>query len=888
MRINRLVLRSFRGIGHAEVAFAPTGVTIVEGDNEAGKTSLTEAVDIVLTVRDDSKRSVVKALQPVGRDVGPEVTIDLTTGPYRFVLHKRWLRRPETTLEILEPARATLTGREAHDRAQEILAETLDVDLWRALRLEQGADPGHAAFNVPTLGRALDLAAGGEHGSDREDHLWDRIVEERNRYWTPTGRPSAERERLAARLAEAGAAVRAIEAELRELEAQTDDMARLEREAQELAVQQRELDAQVGQLSERAEEVAALQRDLARQEAELRGLAAERDRAQSLHDARAALVTAVADGRERLADTEALLRSSEPDRAAAGRRQAEAVTARDRALDALRTADAAHRLALADLDHRRRQIEVAQLAERHQRVTEQRHALAAAEAVLEEVAIDAAALAAIEDAHLEVVRAEAAASAGAPTVTITAVAASRLEVDGAPVELSPGAVHEISVAAVTEITLPEQMRIGVRAGAESQALHDRRQRAEGALRELCQRWGVADLADARVAAGRRVDAERIRRDASERIVADLRDLSVDDLARKVQRVGERVAAYDAARAPEPPVPASFDDAQVVVAAAEERLDEARVAAAAAEAALAAALSDVREVEVTNAGLLERARLERDALAHAEAALSVARATADDEAVEAALAAAVDAHHVAADHLAVASRSLQRHDPTTVADLLVNATSARDRGRVAVAANRDARQRLESVLETKGEQGLSQRRDTILTERARLQREHDRLEGRADAARLLHDTFDARRREAHARYVAPFKAAIEGLGRVVFGPSLEIELDADLRIASRTLEGTTLPFSHLSTGAREQLGIIARLACATIVAGTDGAPVLLDDTLGWTDPTRLAQMAAAIGLAGRTCQVVLLTCTPGRFANVGAATTVRLPTATEPAGARESA
>jgi hypothetical protein len=36
------------------------------------------------------------------------------------------------------------------------------------------------------------------------------------------------------------------------------------------------------------------------------------------------------------------------------------------------------------------------------------------------------------------------------------------------------------------------------------------------------------------------------------------------------------------------------------------------------------------------------------------------------------------------------------------------------------------------------------------------------------------------------------------------------------------------------------------------------------------------MAAAIALAGRQCQVIVLTCTPGRFAGIGDAHVVRLP------------
>ena len=40
---------------------------------------------------------------------------------------------------------------------------------------------------------------------------------------------------------------------------------------------------------------------------------------------------------------------------------------------------------------------------------------------------------------------------------------------------------------------------------------------------------------------------------------------------------------------------------------------------------------------------------------------------------------------------------------------------------------------------------------------------------------------------------------------------------------------------------------------------------------------VARMGAAIATAGRECQVIVLTCTPGRYAHVGNATVVSLPT-----------
>ena len=124
-------------------------------------------------------------------------------------------------------------------------------------------------------------------------------------------------------------------------------------------------------------------------------------------------------------------------------------------------------------------------------------------------------------------------------------------------------------------------------------------------------------------------------------------------------------------------------------------------------------------------------------------------------------------------------------------------------------------------------------------------------------------------------MAPFQERIEQLGRLVFGRTLEVELDDDLCISRRTLGGVTLDFLDLSTGAKEQLGVISRLACASIVAADGGAPVIFDDALGWSDPRKLDRMGAVISMAGRSCQIIVLTCTPGRYASVGNATVVQL-------------
>ncbi|MGB6039498.1 MAG: AAA family ATPase, partial [Gordonia sp. (in: high G+C Gram-positive bacteria)] len=161
MRLHRLRVENFRGVASREIEFADAGVTVIEGDNEAGKSSMMEAFDLLLTTQASSKSKNVRAVQPSGRDVGTGIWAEISCGPWRFEYFKRFNRQPETSLTILEPAREQLAGREAHERVEQIFAESLDKTLFGALRLLQSADPklGDLA-NSSALSQALDHAAG--------------------------------------------------------------------------------------------------------------------------------------------------------------------------------------------------------------------------------------------------------------------------------------------------------------------------------------------------------------------------------------------------------------------------------------------------------------------------------------------------------------------------------------------------------------------------------------------------------------------------------------------------------------------------------------------------------------------------------------------------------
>ena len=189
MRLLRLRIRDFRGVADREVEFAAPGVTVLAGPNEIGKTSTAEALNLVLEELDSSKKSAIRAVQPVGRDVGPEVELEALSGPYRFTIRKRFLRHEETVLTVAEPRSETLTGRDAHQRMRAILDESVDLDLWKAVRIDQGSgtqqlDPGDQRW----LTAALDRAAGDVGASALGDTLFEAAGIEMHRFLTTQGR----------------------------------------------------------------------------------------------------------------------------------------------------------------------------------------------------------------------------------------------------------------------------------------------------------------------------------------------------------------------------------------------------------------------------------------------------------------------------------------------------------------------------------------------------------------------------------------------------------------------------------------------------------------------------------------------------------------------------
>ena len=190
---------------------------------------------------------------------------------------------------------------------------------------------------------------------------------------------------------------------------------------------------------------------------------------------------------------------------------------------------------------------------------------------------------------------------------------------------------------------------------------------------------------------------------------------------------------------------------------------------------------------------------------------------------------------------------------------------------------EALREVKTQLKVYGTEGRKGQLDAAETEREHAEAEYLRVQRRARAAELLRSVITRHRDATRLRYVDPFRSEVERLGRLVFGSSFEVDIDSDLKICSRTLSGRTVPYDSLSGGAKEQLGIVARLAGAALVAKEDTVPVVIDDALGFTDADRLVKMGAVFNAVGGDGQVIVLTCSPQRYAGVDGAHHIALTT-----------
>jgi AAA ATPase domain len=870
MKLHRLVLNNYRGIEHREIDFPEHGVVVISGANEIGKSSMVEALDLLLESRDRSTKKEVKQVKPTNADVGSEVTAEISTGPYRFVYHKRFHKKCGTQLTVLEPRREQHSGDEAHDRVQAMLAETVDTELWHAQRVLQSASTDAVNLSgCDALTRALDVAAGDAAAlSGTEPLLIDRIDTEYARYFTPTGRPTGEWTVAIKALEVADAAVEQCAAAVAEVDDRVQRHATLTVELAELAQRQQEASARQTAAQAAADAIAALAEHV--REAELIAAAAtatstastaahiERERLRTETDSRTAAVAALETEAREAAEAQAMARDVAT--------EADAVV--ERANQSL--ADAQERVETARrvVDELSRRDETQRLSAR---LTKIDAALRDRDGIAQElstIAVTDHLLAQIEKAAAAVERAEGQLALVSATVEFVAAADIELVIGDQRVSLAAGETWSTLANAATEVEVPGILTARVTPGMSALEIQTQYAAAQQDLAAGLAAAQVADLAAARSTDQRRRELQGAR----DQLTATLAGLCGDD---DVEQLRSRLAELRS-------LPLFSGDITIDAGTARTELDVAeagRVTAAADcethRRVAALAMSKLTEVSTQATRLQDKLVTQRAELAVVVDRLTQQRATVADDKLAAAADADVLAAQTAAGRVAELAEQLAAAAPDTVTAELTDAVEAAATLRERHEDIARTLHEIASQLTVFGTEGRKGKLDAAEIQCEHARDEHDRVGRRARAVQLLRDVMVRHRDTTRLRYVEPYRAELQRLGRPVFGPSFEVDVDSDLCILNRTLDGCTVPYDSLSGGAKEQLGILARLAGAALVAKEDSVPILIDDALGFTDPQRLVKMATVFNTLGERGQVIVLTCTPSRYDGIKDAQRIEL-------------
>jgi chromosome segregation ATPase len=861
VRVHRLKVVNFRGVVERDVEFADTGVTVIEGENEAGKSSMVEALDLLLTTRDKSSKASVRAVQPSGRDVGSEVTAEISCGPWRFEYFKRFNKAPETSLTILEPKPEQLTGRAAHERVEQILDASLDRTLYRALSLLQSTDPELGALtDSSALSRALDRAAGdvdvdqaGE--SLQTQDLLAAVTAEYQRYFTAAqGRPTGELLAAERAAAEASSAVAERERILATVQEATDRLPGVAAAIAEYAELESEQRVEVARLAAEVAQADAVVEKLDKSKAVVAQRQAEAAAAAKAVTERKDLRARLGQAESDVASGRAAVESSRNDARVAAERAEELgieATAAQERLAALRerivTAEAAEVVAR---DRRRRAELDATLAEAARLQAELSGAVKVA---AHYVATDADASRAV-DLDRAIAAAQARVDAGAPTVIVTPLGGG-VTVDGEAVtdEITVKAGRALSVDAT-------DVRVRVVPGTDAQASADELEALRDEATALVDRCGVERLSDVVPAAARRTEALGRIREVERALRRELGEHSVDDLTSERAAVDARIPDVE---------PGEVDD----LGALRVRERDAANACSAAERARDVESARVRE-HSSRAEVWETSgqRAAQTVVALREEIVRAVADASDADLVSASSAAATDLENarVVASRIAL---DATRMDVPGVRARFNEAEAALDRTRTKIADERKTQTELTTRLEVCRSDGRFDELSDAVAENDAAAASLRRVTDRAAGARVLFETLQRKRTETRARYVDPFTRRLEELAGPVFGEGVRFGVADDFQIQTRTLDGVTVDVESLSGGAREQLGLLARLACASLIDQADGVPVILDDALGYSDPKRLSSMAQVLGHAAGDSQIIVLTCTPDRYRDVRDATLI---------------
>lgn len=893
MRLIEVEVDNFRSIVRPLRVQLTPGLNVVHGPNEIGKSTLLDAIWCALTVSSRGKTAVHRAMRSTTVGAGdPRVRLRFEHAGAEYELtkvfkagtqHHTQLRRFAASGAVSQSGEPAETELRQLIQVKEpgrsgVLADA-DAGIWPLLRVAQGEQtrsPSTALGNDlrENLHQQLARLSGEILCGPTEQRLLQRVRDQFEKYFTPAGNPISQQgnpwEQARRGLAEARQTLVELEQQQRAHEQLIDRAAWLVERSVDLEQQGPDKQQRLARAQQASDQLANLQRALATQQQQL--ALAERDRQQQAER--------IERRQERRAD---LARANA--QSAGLSEQIAALAAHQQPLThQLQQAE----LGLVDSEQRltaaRQRVELwrleRDLAQAQQRQAAIDGALAAAGAAEQARIAAQAALARnlVDERARKRLHQLADAVSGqrirletaAASVQVTALAPIAVQLADRRQQLATGETLQQRAVAALDLRIGDVARVVVTPGSDQSleqlraTLAEQEQQLERELRA----HGATTLDEADRSADGRRDAEQQLAAAQQR----LQDRAPAGLAALQQQASQLAAQRQALVEARSQLLASSGLATVVAGdaadddsaldqalraaeraatAAQDQREHARNQVAALREQIAVAASRIEQLAGHQRALDEQQRRAQQSLADEVAAQG------DDPALAAALLAA-DAQLVRLqrDAQQLAQQIAAGHPEQIEAEL-----AAAQRALSGLQAElTDVRREQASVdgeLRAGQAEGLAERRQAAAAAVERATELLAAFDRRAAAARLLHETLERRRAASQQRYLAPLVAAVQPWLQLVF-PDAQLGFDEQFQLGQLSRAAGSHDFEQLSSGAREQLAMIVRLALGRLLANGRGTPVFLDDALAVSDDRRLQRLAQVLDLASRELQIVLVT------------------------------
>ena len=871
MRFHDIELHNVRAIDSLSITgLAERGVVVISGENESGKTTIAKAIHVALTTKWKSRSSEALSLNSHSSQEKPQVKLRLELDGYEFTLDKIFgsTKDTGTIVTVHSPTAEVLKD----DQAEEWLAARMHnadtKSLWQVFVAEQGqAQKTLSLGGYAQVTSALQSASGQRAETAEEVGLFEAVEAEYGNYFQKNGKERKQLTDVDKELAEAQRVRDEAAKKVREFEALNEEAARNEEsqhtQRASLPEAKNEVEHWAQALEElekfrvavsQAQEVSAAakqQLDLAKQAQQERETFIQQ--AQDAKDQHSVAEKKVAELKEAFDKEVAALKKAQEDR--------------DAVVTAYREARKAEELAAAEvaLGEKRGLVEV--LSKRVEKLDELRAQLAEHKEVIARNSVTEEVLEKLLTCEREVATATAVLEASSPSVQLSASSAQEVTVDGEKVGLAPEA--ESVQRAVTKPLAIEvgDVTVAVQPGDGSDSQQRKLEKAETSLKEQLEAAGADSVAEAQKAHARRREAEKAKFQVETSITAvsdgvEYHQLTaeLDDAKEEARVQGERYRELAGEDAP----------TEIDLVSAKSRLEEAAVGRRGAEserdnADMRLSKLEKRPAHANYTKASSELEGARSVLKVREDSLTTAREKASDAEIFAAVENRGKDYEAAEEQLAVAQKELAQRDADDVEASLAGAKQRRDAVENRLAELEKRRQEIRVHLDyfDSANEKLAAAEGAV----ERTQRDRDSMRRRAAAAKTLMEVMTQARAASRNALADPLLRKLEEYGGGVFGAGTQFTMNEDLQIESRSNADGKFDVDELSGGAQEQLDILLRLAVAGVMEGGQGAPVIIDDALGYSDEHRLRRMNNALAKAGRDMQVLVLTCDEARFDRV---------------------